>query len=154
MGFLDAERLALGLLLGLQGCRHGLHGAGVVLPGVVELFLLLGHTPVNLLLEGALGFLQGALELLLLLLKATPLLVQVMDGAATLAKLVEKVLDLVSEVLVLALDNVKLLKSLILCGLQPEELRCVVATLVLGGGDLGRDIGGLGLPLAKNLVPM
>merc|ERR1719409_2081994 len=161
--------LALGLLLGLQGCRHGLHGAGVVLPGVVELFLLLGHTPVNLLLdlsklklgtedlvllllEGALGFLQGALELLLLLLKATPLLVKVMDGAATLAKLVEKVLDLVSEVLVLALDNIKLLKSLILCGLQPEELRCVVATLVLGGGDLGRDIGGLGLPLAKNLV--
>merc|ERR1719479_503745 len=75
-----------------------------------------------------------------------------MDGAATLAKLVQKVLDLVSKVLVLALDSVKLLKSLILCGLQPEELRCVVATLVLGGGDLGRDIGGLGLPLAKNLV--
>ena len=31
-GLLDAEGLALGLLLSLQGCRHGLHGAGVVLP--------------------------------------------------------------------------------------------------------------------------
>ena len=86
------------------------------LPGVVELFLLLGHTPVNLLLdlsklklgtedlvllllEGALGLLKGALELLLLLLKATPLLVQVMDGAATFTKLIQKILDLISEVL-------------------------------------------------------
>ena len=86
------------------------------LPGVVELFLLLGHTPVNLLLdlsklklgsedlvllllEGALGFLQGALELLLLLLKATPLLVQIMDRAATFTKLIQKILDLISEVL-------------------------------------------------------
>merc|ERR550534_998951 len=40
---LDAEGLTLGSLLGL-------HGAGMVLPGVVELFLLLGHTPINLLL--------------------------------------------------------------------------------------------------------
>ena len=86
------------------------------LPGVVELFLLLSHTPINLLLdlsklklsaedlvllllEGALGLLKGALELLLLLLEATPLLVQIMDGAATLTKLVQKILDLISEVL-------------------------------------------------------
>ena len=86
------------------------------LPGVVELLLLLSHTPINLLLdlsklklsaedlvllllEGALGLLKGALELLLLLLKATPLLVQVMDGAATFTKLIQKILDLISEVL-------------------------------------------------------
>ena len=86
------------------------------LPGVVELFLLLSHTPINLLLdlsklklsaedlvllllEGALGLLKGALELLLLLLEATPLLVQIMDGAATLTKLIQKILDLISEVL-------------------------------------------------------
>merc|ERR1719300_399407 len=142
---------------------------GVVLPGVVELFLLLGHAPVNLLLdlsklklgtedlvllllEGALGLLQSSLELLLLLLKATPLLIQVVDGAATLAKLVQEILDLVSKVLVLALDNVQLLETLVASGLQPEELRGVVAALVLGGSPLGRDIGGLGLPLAENLV--
>ena len=88
----------------------------MVLPGVVELLLFLGHPPVNLLLdlsklrlgtedlvflllEGALGLLQSSLQLLLLLLKATPLLVQVVDGAATLTELVQKVLDLISEVL-------------------------------------------------------
>merc|ERR1719440_1731311 len=48
---LDAEGLALSLLLGLQRGRHGLHSTSMVLPGVVELFLLLGHTPVNLLLD-------------------------------------------------------------------------------------------------------
>ena len=90
------------------------------LPGVVELLFLLGHTPVNLLLdlsklklgaedlvllllEGALGLLQGSLELFLLLLQATPLLVQIVDGATTLTELIEEILDLVSEVLVLAL---------------------------------------------------
>merc|ERR550525_1505266 len=139
-GLLDAEGLALGLLLSLKRSRHGLHGTSVVLPGVVELLLLLGHAPVNLLLdlsklqlgtkdlvllllEGALSLLKSSLQLLLLLLKATPLLVQVVDGAAALAKLVEKILDLVSEVLVLALDDVQLLKTLILGGLQPEQLR-------------------------------
>merc|ERR1719397_2087786 len=168
-GLLDAEGLTLGLLLSLKRSRHRLHGAGVVLPGVVELLLLLGHTPVDLLLdlsklklgtedlvlfllEGALGLLQSSLQLFLLLLKATPLLVQVVDGAATLTELVQKALDLISEVLVLALDNVQLLQSLVASGLQPEELRGVVAALVLRSSNLGRDIGGLGLPLAKNLV--
>merc|ERR1719275_349472 len=168
-GLLDAEGLTLGLLLGLKRSRHGLHGAGMVLPGVVELLLLLGHTPINLLLdlsklklgtedlvllllEGALGLLKSSLELLLLLLKATPLLVQVVDGATTLTKLIQKILDLVSEVLVLALDDVQLLQTLVASSLQPEELRGVVAALVLGGSHLGRDIGCLGLPLAENLV--
>merc|ERR1719225_1753352 len=166
---LNPQGLTLGLLLGLKRGRHGLHGTSVVLPGVVELLLLLGHAPVNLLLdlsklqlgtkdlvllllEGALSLLKSSLQLLLLLLKPPPLLVQVVDGAAALAKLVEKILDLVSEVLVLALDNVQLLKTLILGGLQPEQLGGVVATLVLGGSDLGGDISGLGLPLAKHLV--
>merc|ERR550525_1557722 len=146
-----------------------LHSAGMVLPGVVELLFLLGHTPVNLLLdlsklklgtedlvllllEGALGLLQSSLQLLLLLLKATPLLVQVVDGAATLTELVQKVLDLISEVLVLALDDIQLLQSLVTSGLQPEEFGGVVAALILGGSHLGRDISTLGLPLAENLV--
>merc|ERR1712200_401381 len=107
---------------------------------------------VLLLLEGALGLLKSSLELLLLLLKATPLFVQVVDGAATLTKLIQKILDLVSEVLVLTLDDVQLLQTLVASGLQPEELRSVVAALVLGSSHLGRDIGSLGLPLAENLV--
>merc|ERR1719242_2371959 len=124
--------------------------ARAVLPGVIELFLLLGHTPVNFLLD--LSKLELGAQDLVLLLQATPLFVQIVDGAATLTELIQEILDLVSEVLVLALDNVKLLKSLILSGLQPEELRGVVASLVLGGSNLGRDVGGLGLPLAQNLV--
>merc|ERR1719192_2560584 len=87
---LHAEGLTLGLLLGLKRSRHGLHGASVVLPGVVELLLLLGHAPVNLLLdlsklqlgtkdlvllllEGALSLLKSSLQLLLLLLMPPPL---------------------------------------------------------------------------------
>merc|ERR1712226_180611 len=86
------------------------------------------------------------------LLQTAPLLVQIMNGAPTLTKLIKQILDLISEVLVLALDNIQLLNSLILGSLQPEQLRRVVSALVLGGGHLGRDIGGLGLPLAQNLV--
>ena len=85
---LDPQGLTLGLLLGLKRSRHGLHGASVVLPakvtvsgkslspvclmspGVVELLLLLGHAPVNLLLD--LSKLQlGSQDLVLLGLKST-----------------------------------------------------------------------------------
>merc|ERR1712226_643215 len=102
--------------------------------------------------SSSLRLLQSSLQLLLLLLQTAPLLVQIMDGASTLTKLIKQILDLISEVLVLALDNIQLLNSLILGSLQPEQLRRVVSALVLGGGHLGRDIGGLGLPLAQNLV--
>merc|ERR1719192_1980568 len=166
---LDAESLALGSLLGLDGGSQGLHGAGVVLPGVVELLLLLGHTPVNLLphvgklqlgaehlvllhLQGGLGLLKSALQLLLLSLQHPPLFVQGVDGAASLTELIKQILDLVSEVLVLPLDNVQLLGGLLLGGLQAEELAAVVAALVLGGSDLGGEVGSLGLPLSKHLV--
>merc|ERR1719492_207790 len=167
--FFDTESLTLGSLLGLNGGSQGLHGTGVVLPGVVELLLLLSHTPVNLLphvgelqlgaehlvllhLQGGLGLLQSALQLLLLSLQHPPLFVQGVDGAASLTKLVEEILDLVSEVLVLPLDNVKLLGGLLLGGLQAEQLAAVVAALVLGGADLGSQVGSLGLPLTKDLV--
>merc|ERR1719480_315156 len=166
---LDAETLTLGPLLGLNGGSQGLHGAGMVLPGVVELLLLLGHTPVNLLsdigelklgaedsvllhLESGLSLLKSSLELLLLLLKHTALFVKSVDGAATLTELVKEVLDLISEVLVLPLDNIELLQGLLLGGLEAEQLRAVVTALVLGGSNLSREIGGLGLPFSKNLV--
>merc|ERR1712137_1405879 len=107
----------------------------MVLPGVVELFLLLGHTPINLLpdiselklgaedsvllhLKSGLGLLKSSLELLLLLLKHTALLV----------------------------------KGLLLGGLEAEQLGAVVAALILGGSNLSREISSLGLPLTENLV--
>merc|ERR1719284_2144967 len=120
---------------------------GMVLPGVVELLLLLSHTSVNLLsdigklqlgaedsvllhLKSGLGLLQSTLQLLLLLLEHASLLVKSMDGAASLTELVKEILDLISEVLVLTLDNIKLLNSLLLGGLQTEQLGAVVASLV------------------------
>merc|ERR1719412_3537909 len=98
---LDPEGFSLVALLSLQGGLHRLHGAGVVLPGVVELLLLLGHPAVDLLahlsklklgpqhlvllgLEGTLGLLQSGLELLLLNLQPPALFVQLVDGAAAI----------------------------------------------------------------------
>ena len=86
------------------------------LPGVVELFLLLRNPAIDLLLglaklkggpqhlvllglEGALGLLEGGLELLLLGLQPPPLLVQLVNRSTAVSKLVKKILDLVSQVL-------------------------------------------------------
>ena len=82
-------------------------------PSILKLLLLLCKPSINLLphlaklqlgpqhlvlfgFEGALGFLQGRLQLLLLALHPPPLFVELMDGPATIAKLVKQILDLVS----------------------------------------------------------
>merc|ERR1719443_2618169 len=141
----------------------------MVLPGIVELLLLLSNTSVNLLsdigklklgaensvllhLKSGLSLLKSTLELLLLLFKHTALFVKSMDGASTLTKLVKEVLDLISQVLVLTLDNIQLLNGLLLGGLQTEQLRRVVASLILGGVDLSLEVSSLGLPFSKDLV--
>merc|ERR1719278_883513 len=166
---LDPETLSLGLLLSLQGSLHGLHGASVVLASVVELLLLLGNLAVNLLphlaklqlgpqhlvlfgFQGALGLLQGRLELLLLALHAPPLFVKLMDGAAAIAKLIEQVLDLVGEVLVFTADDVQLLVGLIEGRLEAEPLVAVVASLRVGSIQLGHKVVRLCLPFSNNLV--
>merc|ERR1719397_491135 len=46
---LDTESLALGPLLSLNRGSKGIHCTGMILPGVVELLLLLSHTAVDLL---------------------------------------------------------------------------------------------------------
>ena len=61
--------------------------------GALVLYLVL------LLLEGTLGLLKSSLKLLLLHLEPPPLLVQLVDGTAAIAKLVEQILNLVSQVL-------------------------------------------------------
>ena len=80
---------------------------------------------VLLLFKGSLSLLKSRLELLLLNLEAPALLVKLMDGAASIAKLVKKVSDFISEVLVLPLDNVKLLNNFVMGSPQPEELAVV-----------------------------
>merc|ERR1719341_1696478 len=166
---LDAESLTLGSLLSFQRSSQGLHCTLVVLTSIVELLFLLSDTSVNLLadlakfklgpqdlvfflLKGSLSLLKSGLELFLLLFQSPALFVQVMDGAATISKLIKKILDLISKVLVLTLDNVKLFKSLILSSLQTEELRAVVTAFILGSLNLSSNISSLSLPFAKNLV--
>merc|ERR1719192_1720319 len=111
----------------------------MVLASVIEFLLLLLDLPINLLtdlaklklspqhlvlllLKGSLSLLKSSLELFL---------VKLMDGAATISKLIKQVLDLISKVLVFPLHNVQLLSGLIPSSLQPEELRVVVAALLL-----------------------
>merc|ERR1719419_535182 len=166
---LDAKRFSFRSLLSFQGSSQRFHGALVVLTGIVELLLLLSNSSVNLLadlaelklrsqdlvlllLKSTFSFLKSSLEFFLLLLKTPALFVQVMDRAASISKLVKKILDFISKVLVLTLDNVKLFKSLILSRLQAEELRAVVAALILGGINFSSNISSLSLPFTKDLV--
>merc|ERR1719384_2248653 len=112
---LDSQSLSLGALLRFQGSLEGLHCTSMVLASVVELFLLLGNSSVNLSLDlsklklcsenlvllslkSTLGLLKSSLELLLLTLKSAALFVKFMDGASTISKLVKKILDFISEV--------------------------------------------------------
>merc|ERR1712066_199539 len=55
---------------------------------------------VLLLLESSLSLFQSSLQLFLLNLKTSALLVKLMDGTATVTKLIQKVLDFISQILV------------------------------------------------------
>merc|ERR550532_2458405 len=166
---LDSESLSLGALLRLKRSLHGVHGAGVVLASILELLLLLGNLPVDLLLdlselklgpqnlvllglESTLGLLQSCLELLLLNLEPPSLFIKLVDGAASITKLVKEVLDLISEVLVLTTDNIKLLHHLVMGGLEAVHLGAVVPGLGAAGVKLSHEVVSLALPLADNLV--
>merc|ERR1719208_525301 len=166
---LDSQSLSLGTLLRLKGGLEGLHCTSVVLASVVELLFLLSNSSVNfsldlsklklssenlvlLSLEGTLSFLKSSLELLLLTLKSAALFVKFMDGASTITKLVKKILDFISQVLVLTTDNVKLLIGFIKSSLETESLSVEVAALGVAGINLSHEVVSLGLPLANNLV--
>merc|ERR1719438_134981 len=75
-----------------------------------------------------------------------------MDGASTISKLVKKILDFISQVLVLTTDNVKLLIGFIKGSLETESLSVEVAALRVAGVQFGHQIVSLGLPLTNNLV--
>ena len=137
-------------------------------PGVIELLFLLVDLAVNLLadlsklklgsedlvlllLKGSLSLLKSSLELLLLNLQAAALLVKLMDGAATITQLVKEILDLISKVLVLPLNNIKLLNSLIPSSLEAEQLTVIVAAFLLASIQLSCQVVNLGLPFSDNL---
>merc|ERR1719237_1943164 len=81
-----------------------------------------------------------------------PLFVQLVDGAATVTELIQQILDLVSEGLVLMLDNIELLHSLIIASLKAEDLGAVVPSFAPAGLQLGHQVVSLCLPLSHHLV--
>merc|ERR1719373_687778 len=166
---LDSQTLSLGTLLRLQGSLERLHGTSVVLASVVEFLFLLSNSSVNLLLNlsklklgsenlvllglmSTLSFLKSSLELLLLSLKSTALFVKFMDGASTITKLVKKILDFISKVLVLTTDNVKLFIGFIKSSLQTESLSIEVSTFGVAGVKFSSKVISLSLPFSNNLV--
>merc|ERR1719357_2208124 len=80
------------------------------------------------------------------------LLVKLVDGPATITQLVQEILDLISQVLVLPLDNIQLLNSLIPGSLETEQLAVVVPALLLAGINLSSQIINLGLPFSDDLI--
>merc|ERR1712036_125185 len=122
----------------------------MVFASVLKLLLLLLNATVNLLsdlsklklspedlilllFKGSFSLLKSSLKLFLLNLKTATLLVQLMDGTSTITKLVKEILDLISKVLVLPLDNIKLFHNLIMGSLKPVKLTVVVTTFLLAG---------------------
>merc|ERR1719328_191313 len=139
------------MLLRLKGSLERLHSTSVVLAGVVEFLFLLSNSSVNLLLDLS-KFKLGSENLVLLSLKSTALFVKFMDGATTITKLVKKILDFISQVLVLTTDNVKLFIGFIKSSLQTESLSIEVSALGVAGVKFSHEVISLGLPFSNNLV--
>merc|ERR1719322_1070190 len=75
-----------------------------------------------------------------------------MDGATTIAKLIKKILDFISQVLVLTTDNVKLFIGFIKSSLQTESLSIEVSAFGVAGIKFSSKVVSLGLPFSNNLV--
>merc|ERR1719333_610629 len=166
---LDAKSFSLGTLLCFKRSSKRLHGTLVVLPGIIKLLFLLLDPAVDLLTDlaelklspqdlvlllfkSSLSLFQSSLELFLLNFQASALLVKLMDGPASISKLIQKILDFISQVLVFPLDNIKLLNHFIMSSLESEKLAVVVAAFLLAGFNLGRHIISLGFPFTNDFV--
>merc|ERR1712241_310464 len=154
---LDPQSLSLGTRLSLKGSLHGLHGTLVIFACVVELLFLPMDLAINFLanlsklklstknlvfflLKCSLSLLKSCLQLFLLNLQTAALLVKLVNGAASISQLVKQILDLISQILVLPLNNIQLLNCFIPCSLQPEELTVVVTVLLLAGFNFSKEI--------------
>merc|ERR1719356_1850111 len=136
-----------------------------------ELLVLLGNSALNLgldlgelhlapqhlvllLLEGGLGLLKSGLELHLLSLEPLPDFVNLVDGAASLGDLVHDVLDLVGQGLVLTSDLLKLENSLLVGGLNLEQLGRGIPGLLLAHIKVEGQAVNLALVLRDGLVKL
>merc|ERR1719158_2512254 len=136
---LHPESLSLALGLSLEGRLHGVKSLGLGLPDHSKLLILLSNAALNLgldlgelhlasqhlvllLLQSALSLLKSRLELHLLSLEPLPDLVNLVDGAASLADLVHDVLDLPGQSLVLPPHLIQLQHGLIIGRLNLKQL--------------------------------
>lgn len=166
---LHAQGLSLTLGFGFKRGLHGVQGALVVLAGVFELLFLLLDAAVDFLadlrqfqlsaqnlvlflFQGSFGFLQSSLEFVLFGFQTLARLLDLVDVAATLADLVQQILDFISQVLVLTADSLKLLLAFFVGTLETEQFGGVVAAFLLGSIQLGSQIVDLELPFSNDLV--
>jgi len=75
-----------------------------------------------------------------------------MHGSTTLSKLIKKILDFFSKVLVFPLNSVKMLSNFLIGRLDSEIFRAEVAALTLAGSNLILNIFSLQSPFINNLI--
>merc|ERR1719206_1727843 len=95
--FLNTKGLSFGTLLSFNGGSNRIHCTGMVFPCVVEVIFFFSF-------------------------QSTALLIKIMNRASSFSKLVKEIFDFISEIFILAFDNIKLLNSFILSCFQAEQL--------------------------------
>merc|ERR1719195_633183 len=119
----DTKSFTLSTLFGFKRGSKRLHGTLVVLPGVIKLLFLFLNTAVNFLtnlskfklssqdlvfflFKSSFSLFQSSLEFFFFYFQTTTLFVQFMDGSTTISKLVQEILDFISQVFVFSLHHV------------------------------------------------
>merc|ERR1712223_2324083 len=110
---LDSESFGLGFVFTFKGCLEGVHSTCMVFASIIKLLNLFSNLPINLLADlsklkrspedlvlflfkSSLSLFKSSLEIFLFNFKAAPLFVKLMDGTATITKLVKEILDFIS----------------------------------------------------------
>merc|ERR1712047_33613 len=137
---LHPKTFGLALALLFQSRLHAFNGLAHVLLDSHELFILLTNAAFNLLthlselklspqdlvlflLKSTFGFFKSCLELKLLSLQTLPDLVNLMDGATSLADLIHDVLDFIAKALVLTSYFIQLSNRFFISCFYSEKLR-------------------------------
>ena len=84
-------------------------------------------------------------------LESPSLLVQLVNGSSSFSKLIQKILDLITQVLVLPPDRVQLLYRLVPSCSQPEQVGALLSTIALRWIQFRREVFALQTPFLNNL---
>ncbi|KAF1751668.1 hypothetical protein GCK72_018222 [Caenorhabditis remanei] len=168
---LDSESLLLLLGLGFESSLHALQSSLVVSASVLEFFLLLLDTFLNLTtdlgdfdlgsenlgflgFEGSLGFIESLLELFLLNFELSDDLLELGNRSSSLSELIGEILDFLSQRLVLTTGAVEILAELIVGSLGLEEVSGKLTVVALSSIELRGEIVGLLLPFFNDLLEL